>query len=79
MFDDAERLGGAPFNFAVHAARLGHDVLFLSAVGNDERGGRALDAVSRTGVRAELIARTAAAPTGTVRVSVDDPDNPPLR
>jgi len=51
-------------------------VLFLSAVGNDERGARALDAVSRTGVRAELIARTAAAPTGTVRVSVDDAGQP---
>ena len=36
-----DHLGGAPFNFAVHSARLGHDSWLLSAVGDDERGRRA--------------------------------------
>ena len=42
VFPDTVRLGGAPFNFAVHAHRLGHRVIFLSAVGDDERGRAAL-------------------------------------
>jgi fructokinase len=38
VFPDSERLGGAALNFAAHARKLGHDVIFLSAVGDDERG-----------------------------------------
>ena len=38
VFEDSEKLGGAPFNFAVNAMRLGHDVDFVSAVGDDARG-----------------------------------------
>jgi len=40
-----EHLGGAPFNFAAHLARLGHHVSFVSAVGMDERGQRIVDAM----------------------------------
>ena len=43
VFPHSERLGGAPFNFAVHAHRLVHEVLFVSAVGDDRRGRRALE------------------------------------
>lgn len=35
VFDSAERIGGAPFNFSAHARKLGHDVVFISAVGED--------------------------------------------
>ena len=35
VFDNSEKLGGAPFNFAVHASRLGHKIAFVSAVGDD--------------------------------------------
>ena len=38
VFEDSEKLGGASFNFAVHASRLGHEVTFVSAVGDDQRG-----------------------------------------
>jgi fructokinase len=76
VFDDAEHLGGAPFNFAAHAARLGHDVRFLSAVGEDGRGRRALAAVERSGVRTDLVRRVACAPTGAVRVRVDRAGQP---
>ncbi|HVX67231.1 MAG TPA: carbohydrate kinase [Bryobacteraceae bacterium] len=76
VFDDAERLGGAPFNFAAHAARLGHDVRFLSAVGDDDRGRRALAAVERSGVRSDLVRRIAGQPTGAVRVRVDAAGQP---
>ncbi len=76
VFDDAERLGGAPFNFAAHAARLGHEVRFLSAVGTDDRGARALTAMKHHGVNAELVSQVAGAPTGAVRVTLDASGQP---
>ena len=39
--DGREELGGAPFNLAFHASRLGHEPVFISAVGDDPRGARA--------------------------------------
>jgi fructokinase len=42
VYEDEERLGGAPFNFAAHVAQLGVEVDFISAVGADDRGARAL-------------------------------------
>ena len=42
-----EYLGGAPLNFAAHARKLGHEVFLISAVGEDERGRRALQNLDR--------------------------------
>src|SRR5581483_3784239 len=39
---EKESLGGAPLNFSMHLRRLGHQVSFISAVGNDDRGQRIL-------------------------------------
>ncbi len=70
VFPDAEKLGGAPFNFSFHAHRLGHEVLFLSAVGNDRRGDAVLEQAKAMGLSTEFI-RRAQAPTGTVTVELD--------
>jgi fructokinase len=72
QFDSDERLGGAPLNVAIHAARLGHDTAILSAVGLDARGSRALDLIRNSGVDARFIARTDRAPTGTASVVLDE-------
>src|ERR1019366_5344062 len=53
VFPDSARLGGAPFNFAVHAHRLGHRVIFLSAVADDERGRAALGRAAEVRLDAE--------------------------
>ena len=50
VFPDSVRLGGAPFNFAVHAHRLGHHVIFVSAVGDDEQGRVALSRAGALGL-----------------------------
>jgi len=71
VIDGEEHLGGAPFNFAAHAARLGHQVRFISAVGNDERGKRTLAAISRLGLFTGMVRRVDGQPTGTVAVSLD--------
>ena len=47
-----EYLGGAPFNLAAHAVRLGDSASLLSAVGSDERGRRAIAMAERLGAKA---------------------------
>ena len=76
VFPDGEHLGGAPFNFSAHAARLGHEVLFLSAVGDDVRGHAALQTARGLGLRMEFLRLAPGAPTGSVSVSLDSEGRP---
>jgi fructokinase len=71
VFPDSERLGGASLNFAVHAARLGHRVIFLSAVGDDDRGRAARERAAALGLPAEFIQVASGAPTGVVTVRLN--------
>ncbi len=72
----AEHLGGAPFNFAAHARRLGHDVWFVSAVGRDERGGRILSRMEELGLSTRYLRQTNEAATGLATVALG-PDGQP--
>lgn len=76
VFEDAEHLGGAPFNLAAHARRLGHEVLFLSAVGDDERGRAALAKAAELGLSTEFIRVVRDAPTGIVSVRLNAAGQP---
>lgn len=71
LIDGQELLGGATFNFSVQLSRLGHEVFFVSAVGDDERGRRALEIASKLGLSTKFIPTVKDAPTGTVSVTVD--------
>src|SRR5271156_6671582 len=71
LIDVRELLGGATFNFSVQLSRLGHQVSFLSAVGNDDRGRRALEAASQLGLSTKFIRTVEDTPTGTVSVTLD--------
>lgn len=75
-FPEGERLGGAPLNFAVHARRLGHRVVMVSAVGDDARGRRALRAMRGHRIDARLVTTTTAAETGHVSVTIDSHGEP---
>ena len=55
VFDTAEHLGGATLNFAAHSRRLGHEVDFVSAVGADERGRRALERLRELDLSARYV------------------------
>jgi len=68
VFLDGERLGGVLFNFAVNAHRLGHWLIFLSAVGNDDRGRDALQRAAALGLTTEFIQTAADQFTGSVSV-----------
>jgi fructokinase len=76
VFHDSVRLGGAPFNFAVNAHRLGHRVIFLSAVGNDERGRAAVERAAQLGLTTEFIQTAAHQSTGSVSVRLDAEGHP---
>lgn len=73
---DAAYLGGAPANFACHAAAAGAEAWLVSAVGADERGTRAREQLRRHGVRVDLVARDAAHRTGEVHVTLDAEKRP---
>jgi fructokinase len=66
-----EFIGGAPFNVAGHAARLGARALLATRVGDDERGRRALDIARGLGIDTSLVQTDAALPTGEARAVLD--------
>ena len=71
LFPDGPRLGGAPANFACHAAALGAESWLVSAVGNDERGTAAIAQFGELGLQTDAIFVDTEHPTGTVDVTVD--------
>lgn len=71
VLPSTEHLGGAPFNFAWHAHNLGHEVCFVSAVGNDPHGNQALEQMAEAGLSTRFIRRVPDHPTGTVTVAMD--------
>src|SRR5690349_11106200 len=76
VIEGTEHLGGAPFNFAAHASKLGHDVLFISAVGADARGDRILQRMETMDLSTRYVARLTDHTTGYVTVNVDSAGQP---
>ena len=74
-----EHLGGAPFNFAVHTCRLGHEVLFVSGVGDDDRGRRALEQAQALGLSTNYIRKLGGLPTGVATVELAPDGQPSFR
>src|SRR5579871_3985602 len=71
LFPDGPRFGGAPANFACHAAALGADAYLVSSVGRDELGEKGRASLLAHGVNADCVAVDDTAPTGTVDVTLD--------
>ncbi len=76
IFPAGEQFGGAPANFASHAARLGANVSMVSAVGVDRHGREAIEILRGFGIDVSLIQTEADVPTGTVSVAVDAAGKP---
>jgi fructokinase len=72
IIEGEAHIGGAPFNLAAHAARLGMEACLVSAVGKDELGTRALAEMRRLKVRDDFVPQLPDAPTGVVDVRVDE-------
>jgi len=71
VYPDAAHFGGAPANFASHAASLDAESWLVSSVGVDELGNRALDTLRRHRVGSSCVARDSEHPTGRVDVTLD--------
>src|SRR5262245_31084726 len=75
-FPDGAKFGGAPANFACHAAMLGAEASMVSRVGRDEFGEDAIAALREHGVNADHVATDPDHPTGVVRVELDAAGKP---
>jgi fructokinase len=76
LFPSGQQLGGAPANFAYHAALLGDQGIIASRVGQDALGHEALQRLERLGLDTSYVQRDATYPTGTVHVQVDEEGRP---
>ena len=72
VIDGVPHIGGAPFNFAAHAARCGLKSAIVSAVGDDGLGRRARTEAERLGVDVSMVGVHPNLPTGTVNVTLAD-------
>lgn len=71
VLPEGKQLGGAPANFAYHAAALGARGVTVSAVGDDPEGREILATLDARGLDTSYIHVDRAHPTGTVTVTVD--------
>ena len=76
LFPNGERFGGAPANFACHAAILGAEVTMVSSVGNDRRGREAIGILREFGIDTSLMQSVPDGRTGTVGVQTDGHGKP---
>ena len=47
IYSDEKTIGGAPLNFSAHSVLCGAECALISAVGRDELGERAFDALKK--------------------------------
>ncbi|MGP8247809.1 MAG: carbohydrate kinase family protein [Bryobacteraceae bacterium] len=79
LLPDGKHLGGAPFNFGVNLHRLGHEVLFATALGDDPLGREAREKMRAAGIDMRLVETSGRYPTGTVDVALDASGEPRYR
>lgn len=72
VFDDYQRIGGAPFNFAFHLKNLGLPVRLLTRIGDDDHGREILQRLETHRFDLNDVQIDPQHPTGTVRVALDD-------
>lgn len=72
IFQDYERIGGAPFNFAFHLKKLGFSVRFITRVGNDRHGKRIINMLEKNGFDLADVQMDSRYATGTVLVDLDE-------
>ena len=68
-YPSAQQIGGAPFNFCAHLARLGGECTLYGAVGCDALGDEALSIAKEYGVQSCYLAKHPTLPTGVCRVT----------
>lgn len=69
VYPDTQVIGGAALNFAAHLAHMGAETYFISAVGEDELGEKAVTELLRHHVKTEFV-QTTDRPTGACIVTL---------
>ena len=72
LFPDGARFGGAPANFAHHAAALGAEVWLVTGLGDDELGRKALKRLRSSGLHLDHVTIDQDHPTGSVKIDLND-------
>ena len=76
VYPDGKTLGGAPLNFAAHAAMQGAEAYLISKVGNDELGTRAVSEIAALGVKTSCIGTDPDLESGICTVVLDGLGHP---
>ncbi|MBQ7976234.1 MAG: carbohydrate kinase [Clostridia bacterium] len=71
VYPEKKVLGGAPFNFAAHLARLGEKAYLLTAIGDDELGRETANAIDSYGLSRDFVS-VVDYPTGICQVTMSD-------
>ena len=69
-------IGGAPFNLAVHLAKMGLESTLISSVGKDDLGRKAVEEAEKRCVDSTFIRLHTDLPTGTVDVKLSEKGHP---
>ncbi len=75
IFPDKRMIGGAPFNFSAHLAKLGADVSLVTALGEDALGKEARERLLALGVGDAFVGTTPCL-TGVCQVSLNSEGKP---
>jgi fructokinase len=76
MLPTCTKLGGAPFNFIYRTNCLGERGIMVSRLGRDELGEQAMKMIRKLDMNTTYIQWDDERPTGTVKVSFDEDNNP---
>lgn len=76
IFDDSEKLGGAPLNFCADMVKLGAQGFMLSCVSDDRLGQNALNSMDNIGIDYSLSTTESIFGTGICRVTCDESGEP---
>jgi fructokinase len=76
IFPDQEHLGGAALNFSANINRLGDSAALITAVGEDNRGRAAREAMKALGLTAEFVQMIQDRATGIARVNTTHAGEP---
>ena len=71
LLPSGRRFGGAPANFACHAAALGAEDYLVSSVGDDPLGQQACEGLQRPGLATRFVWQSDRFATGQVQVTLD--------
>lgn len=70
VFPDGKEIGGAPFNFAAHASKMGAESFLVSCVGNDENGLEAIEKAKNYGIKCDYISVDRKRQTGISKITL---------